>query len=186
MIEFREEGHQYTDGGEIIPSVTQILATPGAYFTPGSAERGIRAHEACAAFARDGSALPDDPYAHAFAMWCWTRKPRWVELEAILEGRIDGRRYAGRLDGLAEIEGKTVLIDWKTGVRTERHHAQVAAYALVKKPARCLVLYLSRDGDFTEDWMTSSDLVRGLGIFRDAIRIYYGENQNDKTRVPAV
>lgn len=180
-MEYREDWHLYTDGLEIIPSVTQILADPNAHhYTPGSAERGTEAHEACAAFARNPEGIPENSYAYAFAMWCWKRSPKWLEIEEILEGAMDGKRFAGRLDGLADIDGKVTLIDWKTGVKTVTHYAQVAAYMSVKKPARGLVLYLHKDGTYTEDWLTSTVLLNGMREFLYALRNYNGKNQNNQ------
>jgi hypothetical protein len=82
-------------------------------------------------------------------------------------------RYAGRLDGLAMVEGKLTLIDWKTGVKAKYHHAQVGAYSLVEKPAQGLVLYLHDDMTYTEDWMSPTDLLAGIQQFRKALEDYY-------------
>ncbi len=172
MIQYREEGHTYFDGDEVIPSVTQILSD-GTRYTPGSAERGTVAHEACASFALNPEGLiPDNDYAQAFAMWVYTRDPKFLEVEGVLEGCLNGKRYAGRLDGLCQIDGKLVVVDWKTGAKASTHHAQVAAYALVKQPAKCLVLYLHKDGSYDEDWLSATKLAAGVLQFTKAIQDY--------------
>jgi hypothetical protein len=79
-------------------------------------------------------------------------------------------RYAGRLDGLAMIESKLTVIDWKTGVKAKWHRAQVGAYSIVKKPASALVLYLHDDTTYTEDWV---NMAEGIKAFRDKIEEHY-------------
>jgi hypothetical protein len=178
-MEYAAEGHVYSDAGKVIPSVTQILNPTAAkpWFSHGAAERGTLAHERCAEWALKPSAFPYEAYVDSFAMWTFSRQPEWIKVESIIDGSIDGLRYAGRLDGLAMIEGVTVLIDYKTGVKAKYHHAQIGAYALVEKPARGLVLYLHDDMSYTEDWLTAAQMLDGIAEFRAALRSYYALRQ---------
>ena len=193
-MDYEAAEHIYSDHGKVIPSVTTILSPTAAkpWFSHESAARGTLAHDRCAAWAAKAVAFPYEPYVDAFAMWCFKHAPEWVKLESIpidlvrrdgitkallkqfsVDGKVDGMRYAGRLDGLAMVEGKLTLIDWKTGVKAKYHHAQVGAYALVEKPARGLVLYLHDDMTYSEDWMSPTDLLAGIQQFRTALEDYY-------------
>ena len=177
-MEYTAEGHIYSDHGKIIPSVTTIL-NPSAskpWFSHESASRGTLAHERCAAYALQPKGFPYEAYVDAFALWCFKHNPKWLAVEEIIDGCVDGYRYAGRLDGLCVIDGD-VVVDWKTGVKARWHHAQVGAYALVKKPRRGLVLYLHDDMTYSEDWMSPSDLVSGIQEFRVKIKEHYEVRQ---------
>ena len=174
-MDYQEAGHIYSDHGKIIPSVTTILNPPSVkkWYTHGSDSRGTLAHERCAAYALQPKGFPYESYVDSFALFCYKHNPKWIAVEEIIDGCVDGLRYAGRLDGLAEIGGKLTLVDWKTGVRAKYHHAQVGAYAIAKKPAQGLVLYLHDDMTYSEDWMSTSDLVAGIQEFRGKIKEYY-------------
>ena len=173
-MEYQEEGHVYSDHGKIIPSVTTILNGPSSkkWYTHGSDKRGTLAHAGCAAYALKPAGFPYETYVDSFALWCFKHNPKWLAVEEIIDGCVDGMRYAGRLDGFCEIDG-SVLVDWKTGHKALWHAAQVGAYALVKKPKRGLVLYLHDDMTFSEFWMSPSELVLGIQIFRQKIKEFY-------------
>jgi hypothetical protein len=170
--------HEYSDDGVIIPSVTQVLypASSGPWFNKASSDRGHEAHKGCAKFALDPAAgFPDQMYVDSFALWCYKRDPKWVAIEEMIDGKVDGYRYAGRFDGLAIIGGILTLIDWKSGVKSSKFRAQLGGYALVAKPARAMILYLRKDMTFEESWLTASDLALGIQEFRAAIRIFYAK-----------
>jgi len=174
-MDYEERGHIYSDHGKVIPSVTTILNPPSSkpWFSHESAARGTLAHDRCASWAAKADGFPYETYVDAFALWCFKHNPQWIAIEEIIDGSVDGLRYAGRLDGFAEIGGKLTLVDWKTGVKAKYHHAQVGAYSLVKKPAQGLVLYLHDDMTYSEDWMSPSELVSGIQEFRVKIKEFY-------------
>jgi len=176
-MDYNDERHEYSEGGVIIPSVTQILyPSSGPWFTKGSSDRGHRAHELCAEYARDPSdKYLEEPYVDAFVLWCSARKPQWRAVEEMIAGKVDSFRFAGRFDGLAIIDGLLTLIDWKTGVKSKKFRAQLGAYALVAKPARAMVLYLRDDQTYEEVMIPPSELVLGIQEFRAAIRTYYAQ-----------
>jgi hypothetical protein len=91
----------------------------------------------------------------------------------MIDGEVDGFRFAGRFDGLGEIEEDRTLVDWKSGVKSTKFRAQLGAYSLVTKPRRGLVLYLRNDMTYKEHWMPSSELAQGIQEFRGLIREYY-------------
>ena len=175
MLKFTEKGHIYQDGEKIIPSVSVIL-NPSAskkWYTHGSDKRGTLAHERCAAYALNPVGFPYEPYVDAFALWCWKHNPKWLSVEEIIDGEVDGLRYAGRLDLFGDIDDGSTVVELKSGVKARWHKAQVGAYAIIKKPRRGLVLYLHDDMTYSEDWMSPSDLVSGIQEFRVKIKEYY-------------
>lgn len=128
---FDEATHTYTLDGVVIPSVTEICApiTYGKYPPVGvvqqAAARGTRVHELCALY--DMDALPDEieaecvGYVKAWAAFCRDYKPVWTHIELPLYGEIDpGQPFAGTLDRIGEIDGRTRIVDIKTTSSLDR------------------------------------------------------------------
>ena len=128
---FDEATHTYTLDGVVIPSVTEICApiTCGKYPPVGvvqqAAARGTRVHELCALY--DMDALPDEieaelvGYVKAWAAFCRDYKPVWRHIELPLYGEIDpGQPFAGTLDRIGEIDGRTRVVDIKTAASLDR------------------------------------------------------------------
>ena len=128
---FDETTHTYTLDGVVIPSVTEICApiTCGKYPPVGvvqqAAARGTRVHELCALY--DMDALPDEieaglvGYVKAWAAFCRDYKPVWTHIEFPLYGEIDhGQPFAGTLDRIGEIDGRTRVVDIKTTASLDR------------------------------------------------------------------
>ena len=128
---FEESTHTYTLDGVVIPSVTEICApiTSGKYPPVGvvqqAAARGTRVHELCALY--DMDALPDEieaecvGYVKAWAAFCRDYKPVWKHIELPLHGEIDpGQPFAGTLDRIGEIDGRTRVVDIKTTASLDR------------------------------------------------------------------
>ena len=178
MIDYDDRTHTYRDGAEILPSVTSVLSSyfgiDERFYKAGAADRGRDVHSLCADYAA-GLAVKPDPelrgYVDAFKQWIFDTGARFLEIEQIIEGEIDGRRYAGRYDLLVNLGGKATLVDIKTGARCIWHVAQVAAYALRAKPApaRTMILYLKKDGTYKPDYQTSAQLAEGCRTFAAAL-----------------
>ena len=128
---FDDATHTYTLDGVVIPSVTEICApiTCGKYPPVGvvqqAAARGTRVHELCALY--DMDALPDEieaelvGYVKAWAAFCRDYKPVWKHIELPLHGEIDpGQPFAGTLDRIGEIDGRTRVVDIKTTASLDR------------------------------------------------------------------
>ena len=128
---FDEATHTYTLDGVVIPSVTEICApiTCGKYPPVGvvqqAAARGTRVHELCALY--DMDALPDEieaelvGYVKAWAAFCRDYKPVWRHIELPLYGEIDpGQPFAGTLDRIGVIDGRTRVVDIKTTASLDR------------------------------------------------------------------
>ena len=128
---FDEATHTYTLDGVVIPSVTEICApiTCGKYPPVGvvqqAAARGTRVHELCALY--DMDALPDEieaelvGYVKAWAAFCRDYKPVWRHIELPLYGSpATGLPFAGTLDRIGEIDGRTLVVDIKTTASLDR------------------------------------------------------------------
>ena len=128
---FDEATHTYTLGGVVIPSVTEICApiTCGKYPPVGvvqqAAARGTRVHELCALY--DMDALPDEieaelvGYVKAWAAFCRDYKPVWTHIELPLYGELDhGQPFAGTIDRIGDIDGRTRVVDIKTAASLDR------------------------------------------------------------------
>ena len=171
--------HEYRDGDTIIPSVTQILKSAGMiddrWFTAEARERGSAVHSLCQRYAngerRDdlGRELASLEYVNALAAWFRDRRPYAIATEQMIEGKLDGRRYAGTFDLLAEVRGRRWLVDYKTGAGMKWHPAQIAAYAIAVNPDRCIMLHLHADGTYRENVIQGRELLAGLQDFKDAI-----------------
>ena len=128
---FDEATHTYTLEDVVIPSVTEICApiTCGKYPPVGvvqqAAARGTRVHELCALY--DMDALPDEieaelvGYVKAWAAFCRDYKPVWRHIELPLYGEIDpGQPFAGTIDRIGDIDGRTRVVDIKTAASLDR------------------------------------------------------------------
>lgn len=171
--------HEYRDGDVVIPSVTQILKMAGLvddrFYTDEARERGSAVHELCERYAHGirvdnlGRPLASLEYVNAFAAWMKKSRAYAIETESVICHEIDGKRYAGKFDLLAEIAGRRVLIDYKTGGKAPSHIVQIAAYALACKPDKAMVLYLRPDGKYIESWATPAQLIDSARKFRRAL-----------------
>jgi hypothetical protein len=182
---FNPESHEYRDGETVIRSVTQILADSGLidtrWFTAEARERGSAVHKLCQRYANgerfDDISRPLESleYVNALAQWFREKHIYAIKTEQIIEGVINGYRYAGTFDLLAEINGKRVLVDYKTGIGMNWHPAQIAAYAIGKiegvsiNPSKCIMLHLRPNGTYKENVIQGNALLSGLSKFKDAI-----------------
>ena len=171
--------HEYSDGDVIILSVTQILKRAGyiddRWFSEEARDRGSAVHTLCERYAHGirldnaGRALTSLQYVNAFARFIEDFGAYAIDTETMIDGDIEGHRYAGKYDLLAEIGGKRVLIDLKTGAKAKWHPLQLAAYAMQAKPHSAMDLYLKADGTYSASWLTPAQLVDGIRLFRSAL-----------------
>lgn len=171
--------HEYRDGDTLIPSVTQILAASGLindrWYSEESRELGSAVHTLCERYANGerfddtGRELEGLEYVNAFSAWMRDTRAYAIMTECIIDHVLNGHRYAGKFDLLAEIGGKRVLIDLKTGAKAKWHHAQIAAYSLAMNPDRGAVLYLRAGGTYKEDRLTGTEMVVGIEKFKECL-----------------
>jgi len=96
--------------------------------------------------------------------------------ESIVHGQYNGKRWAGKFDGLFEIKGKRWLVDFKTGAPSKWHALQLGGYALSQfedgtfvNPNHCMALYLHADGTYKEDRLSGARLVEGINQFKECL-----------------
>lgn len=188
MILFNPELHEYTDSvtGAVIRSVTQILLDAGLidnrWYTAEARDRGTAVHTLCERFAQGvrlddaGRALDSLEYVISFAEWMRDTGAYAVCTESLVMGAINGRRYAGKFDGLFEIKGKRYLVDIKTGAKSKWHKMQLAAYSLARfddgrpvNPDGAIALYLKKNARAYPDKLGASELIDGIHGFKESI-----------------
>lgn len=126
--------------------------------------RGTMIHEAMESLIAGGEIAPETlesypGYSEGLMAWFSREKPKPI-LQEIVVGSPQHGGYAGRLDLVAEINGKRVLLDLKTsaagGIYPEAH-VQAAGYSLamtecgLEAPERMILLGISEAGIVTEE-----------------------------------
>jgi hypothetical protein len=96
-----------------------------------AADRGTAIHEAAEQYALGKAVdmVPEiEPYVKAFDSFCYDFKPEFMYTEALVVSHTYG--YAGTLDSIVRIDGKTYVLDIKTGNYVWPEVAlQLSAYA---------------------------------------------------------
>jgi hypothetical protein len=127
------------------------------------AERGTRVHEV----AEKWTKAPGEPvevrvmdagYVDALEAFYKEMKPTFELSEAIVLFNSDGEQYGGRFDAVAEIDGKRLILDYKTGNHYESSLAmQQFAYMMAN------VAGYDEDGSLCS--LTTMDLDGARGIY---------------------
>lgn len=161
MIDFDEATHTYRVGGQVRPSVTQILrpivdfsAVPPGVLQAKS-DLGVRVHRATELDDADDleeSSVGDDVRPYLQAWRDYLRDTGAVVL--LSEGRVynPGANYCGTLDRVLDIDGAEWLVDIKTSAQVHRAVGpQTAAYEQAlgwRGPLRRGVVQLRPDGSY--------------------------------------
>jgi len=187
---FNPAAHEYTeDDGTPIPSVTQIIKAAGIiddrWYTADARDKGSAVHALCERYAggsridKRGNQYRDYEYVNSFAAWMSDYGVFTLSTECRVYHKINGRAYAGTYDILADIGGKTVLIDIKTGAKAKWHAVQLAAYAMARpvidgvvqadpvNPDALAVLYLQAGGKYRYEKIPGSRMVEGIREFEE-------------------
>ena len=139
-LEFLEDSHTYLLGGVIVPSVSEILQFifPNKYsnipdcILKAKASFGTAVHEAIE-FHEQGLPFSLTPMQQiVFEQYLWLKeeyKLEVVEQETIVHYKD---KYCGRLDMIANINGKRSLVDIKTTAKLDEESLsiQLGLYAL--------------------------------------------------------
>ena len=133
--DFNEEKHEYSYGGKILPSVTTIIKDVLNIKYPDyavyHATRGTFVHKAIELYLKgilDASSIDETimPYLNAFIKF-----QERVKIEPVLlEGRFADKNitFAGTVDIVGKVKGKTYMFDVKTGQKQDSYNAQMAGY----------------------------------------------------------
>ena len=135
MIEFVESEHVYIWDGVIVPSVTQVVGyavgenysgVPAAVLAQ-KAAYGTRLHEWCETWLFTGK---DNPLMDETARTSADEFKDMVQRKNVvpkMAEKVVGwqHKVCGRFDILAEVDGKTTLIDIKTNARFPKEYLQM-------------------------------------------------------------
>lgn len=170
------ETHTYQYDGRLFVGVTAVLTALGlrnsAWDTDEAQERGTRVHQACCRL-DEGREVQDDlalPYMPAYERFRAECRPAWTHLEApVCDPTLE---YAGTVDRAGLVNGRTYVVDIKTGQVPASVALQTAAYArclLAPIPYRRASLALRVDGVYRFDELTDRN---DEGLFLAALALY--------------
>jgi len=124
-------------------------------------------------------------YLSAFTNWMTDRQPIIHGCETSVAGTQDGDRfYAGTIDLPCTIQGRSTIVDWKTGkTMSDAYRAQLGGYSLctwtvddndLPTPVdadhdHAMCVFLGDDGSYTE---VEVDLEHGRALFLAAWNLY--------------
>lgn len=144
MLEFDTENHTYTLDKTAVPSVTTIVDFLNrGRFTPSpvmenARRRGLRVHELCELYDM-GAELDLEPevipYILAYERFVRDYSPEWYYIEKKLGSPKD--KFAGTIDRLGLISGKSSLVDIKTTANFDRMTKITLAVQLVGYAMLC-------------------------------------------------
>ena len=181
MFCFSEELHQYTLGKEIIPSVTQIINSAGLhpfdFIHPDKlrelADRGRIVHKITELY--DSGLLDEstvDPKLTGF-LDAWKKFRAEFKFEVTASEKMmlyEQLKYAGTCDRTIYRDGKTMILDIKTGQYHPSYEAQIAAYTkmagLDADIGYCVTIL--EDGNYK---LTKCDVTRGWTLFLSCLNI---------------
>lgn len=158
---FDADAHVYTLGGEIIPSVTQMLARAGyvseAFYTDDSAFRGQEVHRLCTDLDLGAIEAPADldssykGWVLAYVAFLARVRPEWEQIEVARVHPTE--RWGGRPDRVGRIWGVEAIVEIKSGGPEKWHGLQTALHDLLMPDLPPGVrtrygLYLKKTGKF--------------------------------------
>ena len=190
-LAFDETTHTYTLGGEILPSVTQIIKETGlagdSNWTPDPFYliRGTLVHQATALLDRnDLDEASVDPQIRGY-LESYKRflKETGFLPEVVEVPRFNPTlRYAGTPDRVGRLSGEGLVLDLKTGVSRPRwHKIQTAGYVLLspEHPEKRAALYLGGDGTFS---LVEHTDPHDSQVFLAALTVHRWKTEKKRTR----
>lgn len=148
-LEYDDKAHSYKVEGVKVPSVTRVV--DGCFpkdlthwalsigqeeydkVISEALEVGNDTHQWIEDYINFGHACTDPGHhifepVKAFLKWTEEYKPEWIDAERKIY--CDKYKYAGTVDAVAKINGRIVVIDFKTSKKIYKpYHLQVTAYA---------------------------------------------------------
>jgi hypothetical protein len=163
---FDEDSHTYWLNGLRLPSVTQVIDSLGLvsgkqFYGPEDAQRGQAVHAITQLIDEndlDESSIDPALAGYAASYDRFRRETDW--LPYLNECRLFSRqwKFAGTIDRYGVLNGKTVLLDIKSGPYHRWHDIQLGGYEImllenkkdlgVEPPESRLILQLKRDGTY--------------------------------------
>lgn len=189
-LTFDEDRHVYEIDGVRVPSVTQVLAEAGLWRpAPGVSQAdldftrglGTAVHLATAMddegeLDEDSVALTVSPYLEAWRRFRSDLKPEILVIEEQVVN--PDYRYAGTVDRVVRLQGRTTILDIKTGSPHPSTALQTAAYARCGRiGANRMAVYLTKEGKYKAE--THSDQ-SDWNIFAAALAVVQWQRRNLK------
>lgn len=161
-----------------------------------AAEKGSKVHQGCDSLVKGNTVTMASKFINpttgnkeeltteeyeailSFARWCDAAKPKFLNSEFIIEGPD----FAGTVDLLCEIAGKTCIIDYKTSqVVYPSHELQVSAYKhAMGIDADMAILQLGYKKNKNGYKLTPVD--DKYDLFRNVYQIFLNETEGEKPR----
>ena len=159
---YDEENHKYYVNGVEKPSVTEIcspissdrLNSLPAQVLNNARLRGEKCHEAFEEYALTGEIDEEEivpeyaPYIEQFILWFRTYRPKVL----FTEKQLFGKDFCGTCDLICQIDGKTILVDYKTTSVADKKSlsCQLEGYYRLCKGSKihideCWYLHLKKD-----------------------------------------
>ena len=190
-LEFDETRHIYRLNGSVLPSVSEIIRPVSDSFYSGidpevlqkAADRGTTIHSAIETWIEcQMDTIVEDTYRgyfDAFLSWWNANNPEPLATEFRVFHKI--LRYAGTIDLIAKVGGRTVLVDYKNSVSVNEkaYSLQLEAYRQALKSHGFeidgkMILHLKPTGEYEEVWMKEDPnkwlVFNSLKIVRDYIK----------------
>jgi len=158
MLRFDPAEHKYFLGEKELPSVTRVISSAGLvdsqWFTEQAAMRGTYLHQATVL---DDKNDLDEESLHPLIqpyMAAWRKfKDESSVVFDLFEHPVHSEQwgYAGTLDRVGTLNGRSAIFDIKTGAQDRTHGLQLAAYkeALAwHTPLARFGIYLTDDGKY--------------------------------------
>ena len=160
---YDEEAHKYYVDGVELPSVTEIAKPISAErlnalqlaLVENARRRGSRCHEIAEEYLlfddiEESEIEPEYlPYVAQFILWAKTYRPKVLYTER----KLFGNEFCGTLDLICQIDGKTLIVDYKfTSVADKKSlSVQLEGYARLAKlyninVDECWYLHIKKDG----------------------------------------
>lgn len=191
-LTFNEDKHEYTLNGRLVPSVTQILETCGlsqfdsvspdilnAAINYGNAVHRMTELEDLGKLNENDLDQMLWPVLDRYRQW--KHDANVIVFPDLVEKRVysNTRGYAGTLDRIVDLNGRLVLIDIKSGVKSRAHRVQTAAYhqayqeiTKTRQRIQRACLYLN-EGQCKLDWHESP---QDFPAFQAALQVWKFKN----------
>lgn len=189
LVEFQEDGHEYTLFGIHIPSVSELLAPiSGNFQIPNKyAERGTMVHASTEVFddGVDDLTVFDDsvvPYLIAYGEFWDEHDIEVIDTEKILFN--SELLYAGREDRYWMIDKESHITDIKTGRKYKNHLVQLSAYLMASNSEVDCVsnLYLNPFSQKLHVYK-EPDIEYGKKMVEALSLIYWDNHRRDQKRI---